>query len=113
MGLRVRQLRLSAGESLRSTQYCSRTYLDRIERGTYHPSLAKIEQLCEHFQIGLETFFAPQERFDVHLFFGDSFVEAVRPFLKSLTEEQKRFILVTLEAAPKQKRPYARTRRAT
>jgi transcriptional regulator with XRE-family HTH domain len=100
LGKRIRELRLIRHLSVEHIAV-SRGHLCRVELGQRVPSLEMVERLSECFGTGVEVLLGTDERFYATLLLGDSFVMAVRSFLKLLNDEQKQLILRTLEAAPK------------
>ena len=101
LGERLRQLRLSRGLSHRETGI-ARSSWSKIENGRSDPSVGYVERLCAVLGIGLNRLLAPEIEFSAMLALEDRFVLQVRPFLKLLNGGQRKLILKTLEAAPKQ-----------
>src|ERR1700675_1201330 len=83
----------------------SRGHLSRLECNHQSASLEMVERLSDLFDIGVETLLGSDERFSGMLLFEDGFVKAVLPYLKQLSEQQKKDILITVAAAPVQPLP--------
>lgn len=101
IGQRIRDLRTARHIAAHEVGV-NRTYLSKVETGVVTMSLEMIERLSERFEIAPARLLGPQEQFDALLALEDDFVQAVIPYLKQLNETQKKEILITLEAAPKQ-----------
>lgn len=65
LGIRIRQIRLSAGlsqEELASKSELDRTYVGGIERGERNPSLKNIVRLAVSLKVPVETLFQDWEK---------------------------------------------------
>jgi len=70
--------------------------------GGMAPSLGLLERLATALEVSMWRFFLPAEQWDAMLAAEEPFALEVAPFLKSLSAEQRAYILKVLEAAPKQ-----------
>lgn len=101
LGERIRELRCARG--IHSSEIpISRSQLSKVEHDHVNPHEDVLMRICDGLQVGIGRLFASQEQFDGMMALEDRFVLAVIPFLKQLNAEQKKTILITLEAAPKQ-----------
>ena len=100
-GDRIRQLREVRRIGTTETGL-SRSGLSKAENGIYSVTFEVVERLCMVFDVGFKRFFSADQEFEDMLVLEDPLVQEVLPFLKQLSEEQKKQILKTLEAAPKQ-----------
>lgn len=101
IGQRVRELR-EARRIGSKEMGINRTYLSKVETGRTAISLEMVERLCRRFEIGPARLLGSREQFDAMLALEQDFVQAVLPYLRQLNETQRKEILVTLEAAPRQ-----------
>jgi transcriptional regulator with XRE-family HTH domain len=102
IGKRILEMRIVRG--LRQQDILkNRSYLYKVEAGSVLPGLAVLEILAATFDVGIARFFISEEEHIAMLTLEDPFCIAIIPFLKRLNEEQRREILKTIDAAPKQK----------
>ena len=99
LGARIRALRCARhidplGLRLQRGTLC------RVELGQMIPSVGYLERIAAALDTSPWRFFLPAEEFEARLALEDSFVLAVKPFLKSLSAQQKTYILKVLAAAP-------------
>ena len=104
LGQRIRDLRHARHIPIDKAGM-SRGHLSRLECNHQSASLEMVERLSDLFDIGVETLLGSDERFSGMLLFEDGFVKAVLPYLKQLSEQQKKEILITVAAAPVQPLP--------
>jgi len=97
----IRELRrsrmLSASELARRSGI-SRGHLHHVENRSFTPSLRTLEKISVGLGVGVGRLLTLNSS---EVVLEDSFVQQVRPFLRHLNSQQRRLLLRTLEAAPK------------
>ena len=105
MNLAAKIWKLRRAQGLTLAQLAARSQMPRghlyhIEAQTFATSLATLEKICSGLNVGLGRFLAMNSHNEIVL--EDSFVRQVKPYLAVLNHEQRKHVLKTLAAAPKQ-----------
>jgi transcriptional regulator with XRE-family HTH domain len=100
----IRELRrsrmLSASELARRSGI-SRGHLHHVENRSFTPSLRTLAKISAGLGVGLGRLLTLNSS---EILLEDLFVQQVQPFLRHLNSQQRKLVLRTLEAAPKNRR---------
>lgn len=98
----LRRARMLTGPELARRARMSRGHLYHIENIRFAPSVATVERIAGALEIGPGRLLVlgPSE-----IVLEDSFVRAVKPYLRALNDAQRKHVLQMLAAAPKSQRP--------
>ncbi len=99
--LELRRSRKMTGQELARRSQISRGHLHHIENQSFRPSLRTLEKLSVGLGIGVGRLLTLDSS---EIVLEDSFIQQIRPFLRSLNSHQRELLLRTLQAAPKNRR---------
>jgi transcriptional regulator with XRE-family HTH domain len=97
----LRRSRMLTASELAKRSGISRGHLHHVENRSFTPSLRTLEKISVGLSVGVGRLLTLTSS---EVVLEDSFVQQVRPFLRHLNSQQRRLLLRTLEAAPKNRR---------
>src|SRR5258707_1830596 len=97
----LRRSRMLTPSELAKRSRISRGHLHHVENKSFMPSLRTLEKISAGLGVGVGRLLTLNSS---EVVLEDSFVQQVRPFLRHLNSQQRRLLLRTLEAAPKNRR---------